>query len=302
MDPIRSIIVPTDFSKLSQSAAARAVTFAQLDGASIHLIHAVGIPLVAAPHMVSVPAAVWTSVREAAEEELEKARKTIEGQGIQTVTTEIVDSTDAVGAVEGAANAHQADLIAMGTHGHGGLKHAFLGSVAERTLRTVDHPILAVKEDPVKAAEPISRILVAVDFSAHSDRAVQVAAALAKRLTASLDIVHAFDLPRDYIPYASPFAVEFAQKIQANASERLESVREQLDASELSVTLHARRGYPSAVVAELAEEIDCQLIVMGTRGNSGLSHILLGSVAERTIRMAACSVLAVRAKEDPSDA
>ena len=65
----------------------------------------------------------------------------------------------------------------------------------------------------------------------------------------------------------------------------------------MPVTLHSRRGHPSGVIAETAEEIGCQLIVMGTRGNSGLSHVLLGSVAERTLRMAPCSVLAVKAEE-----
>ena len=55
------------------------------------------------------------------------------------------------------------------------------------------------------------------------------------------------------------------------------------------------------VIAETAEEIGCQLIVMGTRGNSGLSHVLLGSVAERTLRTAPCSVLVVKAEEGEGD-
>jgi nucleotide-binding universal stress UspA family protein len=301
MDRIRSIIVPTDFSALSQSAAARAVTLARLDGASIHLVHAVRFPLVVAPYQVSVPAAVWEGVRNAAQKKLEEARKAIEGKAGQTVTAEIADSSDAVRAIEDAAKAHGADLVVMGTHGPGGLKHAFLGSVAERTLRTIDRPVLAVKEDPAKAEEPITRILLAVDFSVHSDRAVEVAAGLGKRLPATVDVIHAFDLPRDYIPYASPFGMELEQKIQTSASEGLESVHERFKESQLPVTLHSRRGHPSVVIAEVAEEIGCQLIVMGTRGNSGLSHVLLGSVAERTLRMAPCSVLAVKAAERPGN-
>jgi nucleotide-binding universal stress UspA family protein len=51
------------------------------------------------------------------------------------------------------------------------------------------------------------------------------------------------------------------------------------------------------VITEVAEQIGCQLIVMGTRGNSGLSHLLLGSVAERTLRTAPCSVLTVKAAD-----
>jgi nucleotide-binding universal stress UspA family protein len=299
MDRIRNIVVPTDFSALSQAAAARAGTLARLDGASIHLVHAVRFPLLATPHEVSVPAAVWEGVRRAAQERLEEARKALEAKGVSTVTAEISDSGDAAQAIAAAVEAYGADLVVMGTHGHGGLKHAFLGSVAERTLRSVDGPVLAVKEDPARAGEPITRILLAVDFSVHSDRAVEVAAALGKRLAASVDVIHGFDLPRDYIPYASPFGVELEQKIQASANERLESVRERLRQSQLPVTLHSRRGQPSVVIAEVAAGIGCQLIVMGTRGNSGLSHVLLGSVAERTLRTAPCSVLVVKAEQAP---
>jgi nucleotide-binding universal stress UspA family protein len=300
MDRIRNIVVPTDFSALSQAAAARAVTLARLDAASIHLVHAVRFPLLATPHEVSVPAAVWEGVRRAAQERLEAARKALEAKGVSTVTAEIPDSGDAAQAIAAAVEAYAADLVVMGTHGHGGLKHAFLGSVAERTLRSVDCPVLAVKEDPATAGEPITRILLAVDFSVHSDRAVEVAAALGKRLAASVDVIHGFDLPRDYyIPYASPFGVELEQKIQASANARLESVRERLRESQLPVTLHSRRGQPSVVIAEVAAGIGCQLIVMGTRGDSGLSHVLLGSVAERTLRTAPCSVLVVKAEQAP---
>ncbi len=51
------------------------------------------------------------------------------------------------------------------------------------------------------------------------------------------------------------------------------------------------------MITEVAEKIGCQLIVMGTRGNSGLSHVLLGSVAERTLRTTPFSVLVVKAED-----
>ena len=302
MDRIRNIVVPTDFSLLSQAAAARAVTLAHLDEASIHLVHAVRLPLIAAPYEVSVAAAVWEGVRRAAQEKLEEARKAIEEKGVSTVTVELSDSIDAVQAIEAAAKAHAADLVVMGTHGHSGLERVFLGSVTERVLRTLDRPVLAVKGDVAKAEEPITRILVAVDFSVHSDRAIEVAAGLAHSLAASVDVIHAFDLPADYNVYASTFGVELEQKIQAGASDRLESVRVRLSESGVRATLQSRRGHPSVVITEAAEQIGCQLIVMGTRGNTGLSHVLLGSVAERTLRTAPCSVLAVKAEPGPGDA
>lgn len=301
MERIQSIVVPTDFSPFSEAAAARAATLARLDGASIHLVHAVRFPLVVAPYEASLSPAVWDEVRRAARAQLQEARKAVEARGISTVTAEIADLSEPVEAIRAAVESHGADLIVMGTHGHGGLKHAFLGSVAERTLRAAVRPVLAVKEDVARAEQPIRRILLAVDFSAHSDRAVETSAALARRLAASVDVVHAFDLPLDYVPYASDFGMELEQKIQASAAERLEGVRARLAEARVTATLHTRRGHASQVIAELAAELGSQLIVMGTRGNSGLAHVFLGSVAERTLRMAPCSVLTVTA-DGPSRA
>jgi nucleotide-binding universal stress UspA family protein len=298
MGRFRSIIVPTDFSTASQAVTDHAAKLASLDGASVHLVHAVSFPLIATAYEISVPAPMWEGVRQAARENLEEIQKTIEGKGVQTVTAELSNSRDPVAAIEDATEAHAGDLIVMGTHGHSGLKHAFLGSIAERTIRNADCPVLAVKGD---AVTPIARILLAVDFSIHSNRAVDLAAGLAKRLAASVDVVHAFGLPADYTPYASHFGTDLEQKIQTCASDRLDSIRDRLERDEVPVTLHFRRGLPSLVIAEVAEETRCQLIVMGTRGNSGLSHVLLGSVAERTLRAAPCSVLVVKADDRTGD-
>lgn len=301
MHRIRSIIVPTDFFELSQAATARAITLARLDGASIHLVHALKLPLVTIPYEAPVPAAVLESIRKAAHKKLEEARRAIEGKGVSTVSAEICESGNVVQAIDAAIKAQGADLVVMGTHGRSGFQHAFLGSVAERTLRTVDCPVLAVKEAPEEAAQPITRILVAADFSQHSDCAIDVAAGLAKRLAATVDVIHAFELPWDYALYEAPYPTGLEEKIRASVTENMEGLRARFEASQLPVTLHTRRGHPSVVIAKVAEEIGCQLIVMGTRGKTGLSHVLFGSVAERTIRTAPCSVLAVTAEERQCD-
>jgi nucleotide-binding universal stress UspA family protein len=297
MQQLRSIVVATDFSALAEAAAARASCLARLEAGAVHLVHAVGFPLIAAPYEISLPPAVWESVRQAAREKLEQTRKAVEASGVQTVTAELADSRDPVPAISAAARAHAADLVVMGTHGHRGLQRAFLGSVAERALRSLDGPVLAVKEDPEAAARPIQKILLAVDFSAHSERAVEVTAALAARLRASVDLLHAFELPHDFNPYLSRLGIELEQKIEADRFQRLERVRERLAQRQVQAKLHLVRGRADTLIAEVAREAGSHLIAMGTRGNSGISHVLLGSVAERTLRLAGCSVLCVKAGE-----
>ena len=300
MDRIRSIVVPTDFSALAEAAAARAASLALLDEAAVHVVHAVALPLLADPYGSSLPVnlgELWRALRQAAQEQLEQTRKAIEAKGVSTITVQISDSPDPVGSIDEAVRVHGADLIVMGTHGRRGLQRAFLGSVTERALQTLDRPILAVKEDPASAAKRIAKIVVAVDFSPHSDRAVEAAASLAARLSASVDVVHAFDLPADYNPYLSTAGTEVERKIESNILGRLEAIREQLRDREIRAKTHLRRGHPDTVITDLARQIGCQLIVVGTRGLTGLQHVLLGSVAERTLRTAPCSVLCVKAAE-----
>lgn len=294
METIRNIVVATDFSALSEAAIARALTLARLDGAAIHLVHALSFPLLVSPYDVAIPPNVWEDLRSAARRQIEEQRRQIEAQGVQGATAEIAESADATRAIAAAVEAHRADLVVMGTHGHRGVEHAILGSVAERTLRSITRPILAVKEDAARAAEPIRRILLAVDFSPDSDRAVELTAGLAGRLGAQVDVVHALDLPHDHFASLASFGIELEQKIRTHVAEALDAVGVELEKHGIPVTLLTQPGRPSAVIAEVAKESGCQLIVMGSRGRSGLSHVLLGSVAERTLRTAPCPVLTVK--------
>jgi len=305
LNPIRNIVLATDFSTCAVAASARAVALAQLDGATLHLIHALGVPLVSVPYDVSVPGAVWEGVRRGAEAQIEEARAALEAEGVASVTATISDGAEPARAIREFAESCEADLVVVGTHGYSGVKHAVLGSVAERTLRTVDRPVLAVKGAAAEAAGPAEvargweRLLVAVDFSAHSEQAVEAAAVLATRFDAALDVLHALELPQAIVPYAwsAAFGFELEESIRKSASEQMSRIEGQLIKRGLAPTLHLRAGRPADVVPAAAEELGSDLIVMGTRGQTGLSRLLLGSVAERTLRHAPCSVLAVTAAE-----
>jgi len=298
LNPIRNIVVPTDFSASARAAMARAAVLARPDGAAIHLVHAISVPKLFVPYEVSVPGAVWEAVQQAAEERLEEARKNLEADGIASVTGSVVDVSDVTKAIREAVDANHADLVVMGTQGQGKVRKAFFGSTAADAVRSIYCPVIVVKEPAKAAAEAIRRILVAVDSSADSDRAVDAATALAGRLDAAVDLVHAIEMPRAFLPsvYASALGVEIEQRMRDCGSELLEGAKRQVADGGLVATLHGRPGQPPEVIAEVAKEIGCQLIVMGTRGNTGVSRLLIGSVAERTLRAAPCSVMTVTSK------
>jgi nucleotide-binding universal stress UspA family protein len=140
-------------------------------------------------------------------------------------------------------------------------------------------------------------IVAATDFSAPSEEALGRAAELAKQFGANLHVVHVYQIPvygglGDY----GAIQGQLLEAVRDGASKGLADTVARLRARGVKVESHLREGFAADRIAELAREVGADLIVMGTHGRTGLPHFLLGSVAERTLRTAPCSVLTVRAK------
>jgi universal stress protein A len=138
-------------------------------------------------------------------------------------------------------------------------------------------------------------ILVPTDFSPHSDRALEVAEKLAKRMGGKIHLLHCYQINVGGIsPYGVTIPEEFNLKIREAAEKKLLDLERKVAAEGIEVEAHLTPRFPSEAVSDLAEELGADMIVMGTRGATGLKHILLGSVAERTVRIAPCPVLTVK--------
>lgn len=136
----------------------------------------------------------------------------------------------------------------------------------------------------------LHRILVPVDFSPAATDAFRYALTLAVPLGASIEVVHAWSR----VPgLTSLTEVDVAKEMAANATAQLRTLLEQTEVPP-SVTVSARvvEGEAWRIISELSSFVD--LVVMGTHGRTGLDRIIMGSTAERVIRMAACPVLTVR--------
>ena len=148
-------------------------------------------------------------------------------------------------------------------------------------------------------SQPFRTLLTAVDFSAASDAALDVAVALARSFGASLHVVHSFELP---IPAVSPYEVAipdaYLEEARGAAARRLSEAVARARAQGVEAQSHLAEGSPSSAIVRTAEELGADLVVMGTHGHTGLKHLVLGSVAERTLRHAPCSVLTVKAGRD----
>ncbi len=137
-------------------------------------------------------------------------------------------------------------------------------------------------------------ILVATDFSETSDRAVDYAIDLAKLLGSSVTVMHAYELPIYGFPDGALIAtVDIATRIMNAAQGALAQSCEVRAAKGVKLESILRQGVAYEEIHSVAEEINADLIVIGTHGRKGLAHALLGSVAEKVIRTASRPVLTI---------
>ncbi len=143
-------------------------------------------------------------------------------------------------------------------------------------------------------------ILAATDLSKASEPALQQAAGLAEALGAKVTLLHVFD-PTPLVPPVAlppPRALEekLAEEMRERIAEELHKLRERVLPADLEVEeVVLRASSPAAAIIEQAEQRNADLIVLGTHGRTGLTHVLVGSVAERVVRHSPIPVLTVRA-------
>lgn len=306
---IEKILVAVDFSDESEIAVHQALDMARHVGASLTLLHVGSVP----DKPEGIPPSMHTTVAQylrivdeyLAEDrrKLEELRERLSGQGVE-VSHMVIDGIPDRGICK-AAEEMKADLIVTGTHGRTGVKRFFLGSVAEHVVRLSKTNVMVAR--PVEStAGGYQRVLVATDFSDIAERAVDLGIALAAS-GGVVDVLHCWYLPPMSYPYYAPTKA---------ASELVTSIRESITAGneEMGKELLARHGNnrvlnfhqveaaPAQGIQEWLEKHEYGLVVTGSHGRRGAARLLLGSVAEMTVRHAPCSVLVIHdeAKESRS--
>ena len=153
--------------------------------------------------------------------------------------------------------------------------------------------------EPAQAMS-ISRILVPVDYSEHSRAAVEYGGHVAERFGATLDVIHVWDRP-SYVPAEALVAHAGGKKslvdmIRENAEAEMSEFLATCQApAGVALTHHLESGEPASTILRVAGERAADLIVAGTHGRTGVRHLLLGSVAEKLVRLAKVPVLTVPA-------
>lgn len=298
MNPIRTVVAPTDLSALARHAVVRASLLAAELGARLSLQHVVNAgALDSLRHLLDADAAGLQ------DKLLAEVRGEVEALAAEMhrrhgVTPELHLAVGGVlGEIVGHAEAIDADLLVMGARGAGFMRELLIGSTTERVLRKSVRPMLVVKQI---AHEPYRRVLVPVDFSTRALEALEFAQRVAPQ--AEFVLLHAFEVPFEgKLRYAgveenalSSLRVNARREAGAQMNELV--ARAGLDENRVRrIVVH---GEATTQILEQEQEQDCDLIVIGKRGHGLLGEMLLGSVTKHVLARSTADVLVCDRKPD----
>lgn len=292
---LRKILLATDFSDCAEHAFRPTADLARRVSAAIDFVHVSDFPPPPGAEIIGVSVAEYN---ERLRERLEELAQSSVFDGLE-IQCHVLDGYG-VKTLQRFQEEGGHDLAALATHGRAGFQHLLLGSFTENVVRKLSCPVLAVRgrgEDTVFSPR---KILCPYDFSDCSRVVIEPLRYLARTFGSSVHVLHV--LFKDLVPAMSFPAAEpglaqdfgrFWKEAENSARDRLtEFVRAELDG--LVVTTETAVDNPVHAIVERSREDAVDLVMMATHGRTGLSHALLGSVAERVVRKAACSTITVR--------
>jgi nucleotide-binding universal stress UspA family protein len=290
MAPLSSVLCAVDFSNHSRLAIRAAATLAARQQVRLRLLHVIDMLLAEA----AAVAYDEVHLRRAAEEDLEKfAAEECASAGIRIERILEVRIGRPDREIVEAAEEHDAGVIVLGTHGLGGFRKLFFGSVTERVLRKASTPVLAVPLDERHHASPapytVTGVLAALDVDETALPLAMAAQQVAVTLGASLTLVHAVAPLQAIGAWASPFEQELPVRLE-RARNSLTLIAQVLDRHHPPAVI-VRSGTPADEIADVAASMDDLVIVVGLGGGWMLHRP--GSTAYRVLCLSTVPVLAL---------
>jgi nucleotide-binding universal stress UspA family protein len=300
MMKIKSILFPTDISRCADQALEHAVFLAEKYEADIHVLHVVTL-FRDQPEIVSDEIAETEEMIRKLEDIAEKQlSKVVDSHGSDDMKITIAKrrGVSAAPAILEYASEKDIDLIVMGTHGRRGVGHLLLGSAAEEVVRLADCPVLTVREsEKPKSLEAVNKILVPIDFSEYSKRALIYAAEIAKSYDSQLQVLHVIEetIHPAFSLSGKSSIFDLIPNIEEDCKNRMEKMLKESVNANIKAETFVKGGRAPNDIINFAKENSSDLIVIATHGLTGLEHLLLGSVTEKVVRMARCPVFTVKA-------
>jgi nucleotide-binding universal stress UspA family protein len=285
---IDRILCPVDFSEFSVPALERALQIGKWFEARVEVLHVVpflvpagvGLPYFPAPPQVT------GSLREQAELEVAKLVEPLLSEGVP-IETKVLEG-EPWRVIQDEAAALPADLLVMGTHGRGGLEHLLLGSVTEKVSHVPAH---------ARAGSLFRRILCAADLTQASERTLDVAVSMASENDARITLLHVVEsLPGENAArlLAGPEMGHLRRELVDQAHTRLQQAIRDVGADFCDIRERVATGAPWSEILRAADEMDADLIVMGTHTRGAVGRMFFGSTSSHVVRRAVCPVLVIQ--------
>lgn len=282
---MKSIAVSLDGSDLSHKALPWAKLLAGPE-TEVHLIRAFREP----QEYLYTSLGPMPADEEKVQQVIDKIREYLEGQAEQFEQPVKMHAGcgDPAETILYQAGRRDADLIIIASHGRGGVDRWLLGSVATKVLRGSEIPVLMIRSTEEAETPNVDKILVPLDGSDTSERALEMAVEAAKTLGAELVLYTGVSFPRTGFPSAVEQYVEHGLKA---AEKYLEEQAAKCEG--VAVSTVVRDTTPSHGIVKAANDLGADMIVMGSHGRSGVSRWILGSVTENVVQTSDLPVLVV---------
>jgi nucleotide-binding universal stress UspA family protein len=285
---LETIVVGTDLSTNAAAALEWAIELASAHGARIVLAHAIESDL---PMLTEAQGQIVQNARR----KMDTIHGSIEASKVEVQTRlDIGNPWETIAMI---AKEVSANLIIVGAHGESRFSEHVLGTVADRLIKTTSTPVLVHRASTPRARHGLQTVLAATDFSEESALAISTVVHLLRGSTEPTRLVlfHTVALAITPGDFATPVAMsQYWDEEERTARRRLESLAASLRSDRLQVEVKSFRGYPGDAILYEAQMINADLIAIGTGGRTGMNRFFMGSVAERVLHHAMCSVLTVR--------
>jgi nucleotide-binding universal stress UspA family protein len=284
-----TVLVPLDGSPLAERALPYALVLARASQARLLLVRVVSAP---AGHRGGYDAITASRARDA-----ELYLRDVAAQFKRPLVVETaVFVGDVVDSIVEEIALRQVDVVAMSTHGRSGLGRWVYGSVADQIMRRASVPVLLIpaRADVNWPTDRSLRVLVPLDGSDYARDTLDLIAGLVDSLGAEVRLLEV-TVPRPY-SYASAVAYPAADVATDAGAARtyLEGVAKEMSARGWSVAVETAFGSAAAMIALAAKEGRADLIAMSTHGSSGLTRLVMGSVATGVVQQSVVPVLILR--------
>lgn len=281
---MKKFLMATDLSARSDRALERAVMLAQDHEAYLTIIHVIDDEL---------PSALSDAQEDAARQAIDEHVDKLAANNRDRISIEVVSGRPHAD-ILAMAEKIEAEMVILGMHREDAFKDRFRGTTSERVIRAGGVPVLMAKERVIR---PYQRVIVGVDFSVYSRRAVEFAVKFIPG--GEFHLVHAYGVPFEGFLYGHDTKRQVAKlhevEFEKMMDEEMTTFLTSLEGTVGGVERVMKQGTVREVIFDQARRLKPDLVVMGTHGRTGIAHAFLGSVAEDLLRAPPCDVLAVKA-------